>query len=121
MERAGYSTDFTDRQSEIIQKYFPSPSITGRPGSYASGEILNTIFYSAHTGCQWQEPPHDFPKWTGVYCYFREWKQNGTQFLIHQAIHQDPRRKQGKSVKPSAAMIDSQPVRTAQLAESGGL
>jgi len=61
MERAIYSTDLTDRQFEIIQKYFPSPSIIGRPRSYALRGILNAIFYLVHTGCQWRELPHDFP------------------------------------------------------------
>ena len=97
MERAGYSTDLTDRQLEIIQKYLPSPSKTGRSRSYALREILNAIFYLVHTGCQWRELPHDFPKWTSVYYYFRKWKQDETWFLVKQAIHTDlptgPRKK----------------------------
>ena len=120
MERATYSTDLTDRQFEIIQKYLPSPSITGRPRTYALREILNAIFYLVHTGCQWRELPHDFPKWTSVYYYLRKWKQNETWFLIHQAIHQDLRQEQGKNAEPSAVMIDSQSVKTAQMAESRG-
>ncbi len=120
MERASYSTDLTDRQFEIIRKYLPSPSMTGRPRLYDFREILNAIFYLVHTGCQWRELPHDFPKWASVYYYFRKWKQNETWFLIHQAIHQDLREEQGKNAEPSAAMIDSQSVKTAQMAESRG-
>ena len=120
MERAGYSTDLTDRQLEIIQKYLPSPSKTGRPRSYALREILNAIFYLVHTGCQWRDLPHDFPKRTSVYYYFRKWKQDETWFLVKQAIHTDLRRDRGKNAEPSAVMIDSQSVETAQTAETRG-
>lgn len=120
MERAGYSTDLTDRYFEIIQKYLPSPSKTGRPGFYALREILNAVFYSVHTGCQWRELPHDFPKRAGVYYYFRKWKQDETRFLVKQAIHTDQRQDQGKNTEPSAVMIDSQSVKTAQIAETRG-
>ena len=60
MERASYSTDLTDIQFEIINKFLPSPSKTGRPRSYALREILNAIFYLVHTGCQWREIPACF-------------------------------------------------------------
>ena len=120
MERAAYSTDLTDRQFGIIQKYLPLPSKTGRPRRYPLREILNAIFYFVHTGCQWRELPHDFPKWTSVYYYFRKWKQDETWFLVKQAIHTDLRRDQGKNAEPSAVMIDSQSVKTAQMAETRG-
>ncbi|XCN71796.1 MAG: IS5 family transposase [Candidatus Electrothrix aestuarii] len=120
MERASYSTDLTDIQFEIINKFLPSPSKTGRPRSYALREILNAIFYLVHTGCQWREIPHDFPKWTSVYYYFRKWKRDGTWFLVKQAIHTDLREEQGKNAEPSAVMIDSQSVKTAQMAETRG-
>lgn len=118
MERASYSTDLTDRQFKIIQKYLPLPSKTGRPMGYALREIINAIFYLIHTGCQWRELPHDFPKWASVYNYFRKWKRDETWFLIHQAIHRDLRQDQGQNAEPSAAMIDSQSVKTSQLARN---
>jgi putative transposase len=120
MERAAYSTDLTDRQFEIIQKYLPLPSKIGRPRLYALREILNAIFYLVHTGCQWRELPHDFPKWASVYYYFRKWKQDETWFLIKQAIHTDLRQDQGKNAEPSAAMIDSQSVKASQMADTRG-
>ena len=120
MERAAYSTDLTDRQFEIIQKYLPLPSTAGRPRIYALREILNAIFYLVHTGCQWRELPHDFPKWASVYYYFRKWKQDETWFFIKQAVHTDLRQDQGKNAEPSAVMIDSQSVKASQMAETRG-
>jgi putative transposase len=120
MERAAYSTDLTDRQFEIIQKYLPLPSTTGRPRIYALREILNAIFYLVHTGCQWRELPHDFPKWASVYYYFRKWKQDETWFFIKQAVHTVLRQDQGKNAEPSAVMIDSQSVKASQMAETRG-
>ncbi len=78
------------------------------------------FFIWVHTGCQWRELPHDFPKRAGVYYYFRKWKQNETRFLVHQAIHRDFRQDQGKNAEPSAAIIDSQSVRTSRMAGSRG-
>ena len=120
MERASYSTDLSDKQFEIILKYLPSPATTGRPRVYALREILNAVFYLIHSGCQWRELPHDFPPWASVYYYFRKWKKDETWILIHQVIHQDLRQAQGKNAEPSAAMIDSQSVKTSQMAETRG-
>nr|MDU9045622.1 transposase [Candidatus Electrothrix aestuarii] len=55
-----------------------------------------------------------------VYYYFRKWKRDGTWFLVKQAIHTDMREEQGKNAEPSAVMIDSQSVKTAQMAETRG-
>nr|MDU9045482.1 hypothetical protein [Candidatus Electrothrix aestuarii] len=57
---------------------------------------------------------------TSVYYYFRKWKRDGTWFLVKQAIHTHLREEQGKNAEPSAVMIDSQSVKTAQMAETRG-
>ena len=121
MERTKYTTDLSKKQWEIISPLLIIPSSNaGRPPKYALEEILNAILYLVHTGCQWRELPHDFPPWSSVYYYFRKYKNKQIWHLVHMSIHRDLREKSGKNPEPSAAMIDTQSVKTSQMAESRG-
>jgi len=121
MERANYSTDLTDKQWEILSPRLEvSSSNAGRPPKYDLRKIMNAILYLVHTGCQWREIPHDFPPWSSVYYYFQKYQKNETWYLIHIATHQNLREQSGKNPEPSAAMIDSQSVKTSQMAETRG-
>lgn len=121
MERATYSSDLTDKQWQIIEPLLALPSSrAGRPSKYNLREVINAIFYIVHTGCQWRELPHDFPKWQSVYYYFSKYKKNDRWSLIHMSIHRDLREQLGKDPEPSAAIIDSQSVKTAQMADTRG-
>jgi len=121
MERDSYSTDLTDKQWETISPRLRiSSSKAGRPPKYDLREIMNALFYLVHTGCQWRELPHDFPPWSTIYYYFRKYQKNGIWHLIHISTHQDLREQSGKTPEPSAAMIDSQSVKTSQMAETRG-
>ena len=46
--------------------------------------------------------------------------RNSYWFLLNQSIYMDLREEQGKNAEPSAVMIDSQSVKTAQMAETRG-
>jgi len=121
MERLKYTTDLTDRQWGIIEPLLKTPSSNaGRPPKYALQEILNAIFYLVHTGCQWRELPHDFPPWSSVYYYFRKYKKTKQWYLAHMTIQADLREQSGRNPEPSAAMIDTQSLKTSQMAESRG-
>ena len=120
MERAKYSTDLLDGQWGIISPLMTiSTSKAGRPPTYCLREIVNAILYLVHTGCQWRELPHDFPPWSSVYYYFR--KYDKLWDIIHRAIHSDLRINSGKKPEPTAAIIDSQSVKTSQVADSRGI
>src|SRR5689334_22883767 len=62
------------------------------------------------TGGQWRALPHDFPPWSTVWSYFRQWRDNGTWQRIHTALREQVRVKQGREPTPSAAIIDRQSV-----------
>lgn len=77
-------------------------------------EVINAILYLDRTGCQWRALPHEFPPWSTVWSYFRRWRNDGTGPRIHTALREQVRVKQGRQPTPSAAIIDSQSVKTSQ-------
>ncbi|MCI5157636.1 MAG: hypothetical protein D3906_04210 [Candidatus Electrothrix sp. AUS1_2] len=83
-------------------------------------EIINAILYVEHTGRRRAVIPHDFPPWHSVYCRFDKWRKDRTWFLIHQILRQQLREHVGKEPEPTAAIIDSQSVRTSELADTRG-
>lgn len=76
--------------------------------------MINAIFYLDRTGSQWRALPHDFPPWSTVWSYFRTWRNDGTWKRIHTTLREWIRVKQGREPTPSAAIIDSQSVKTSQ-------
>jgi len=75
-------------------------------------EILNAIFYVVRSGCAWRLLPHDFPPWKTVYHYFRIWRVDRTWERMHAALRQRVRVRLKRNPHPSAAIVDSQSVKT---------
>ncbi len=117
MNRLSYPTDLTDDEWKILELLIPPAKPRGRPRETNMREVLNAIFYLLRTGCAWRLLPHDFPPWGTVYTYFRQWKKDGTIKQIHDTLHQRLRKQDGRESEPSAAIIDSQSVKTT---EKGG-
>ena len=118
MERENYPTDLTLEQWQMVQPKIPPPKPGGRPRKTDVREVLNAIFYLLRSGCSWRLLPHDFPAGQTVYTYFRQWQKDGTWRKIHDTLHEDLRKQDGRESEPSAAIIDSQAVKTT---EKGGL
>ncbi len=114
--RQSYPSDLSDGQWQQIAAVLPGAKggRTGRPRTYALREIWNAIFYQARTGCAWRYLPHDLPPWGDVWDHFCRWRDDGTLELVHDALRAEVRLQSGREATPSAAIIDSQSVKTPQ-------
>jgi putative transposase len=119
-----YPTDLTDEEWNQIQSLVPQPKSgkgkRGRPLKLERRALLNALGYVVRSGCAWRLLPKDFGPWQTVYGYFRQWSQDWTWIFIHDTLRDWLRKTEGRKVAPTAAIIDSQSVKTADQAGERG-
>ena len=115
--RLRYPSDLTDAEWALIELHIPRPS----RAVIAHGEPArdrNGLMYILSTGCQWRAIPKDLPPRSTLHDYFDLWSWDGTLDSIHHALYVECRERAPREASPTAAIIDSQSVKSA---EKGGL
>src|SRR5215211_5435281 len=112
-----YETDLTDAEWALIEPLMPKPLARGRPREWPLREVMNAIFYIPRGGVAWWLLPTDLPPRTTVYRWFALWRDTGLFETINHLLVMPDRERVGRAASPSAAVIDSQSVKTT---ESGG-
>ncbi len=105
-----YPSDLTDAEWECVQRYLPPLSQRGRPRIHP----LRRIFDVLRTGCASRYLPANFPPWQTVFYHFRRFRLNGAWHLLYVALHRAERIRVGRNPDPSAAILDSQSVKTVE-------
>ena len=111
MKIAVYDTDLTDAQWAVLEAFLPPRKPLGRPPT-CRRRILNAIFYMIKSGCHWRLLPKDFPPCKTVFHIFRQWTLNHTWDAINARLRALVRKAAGKRCRPTAAILDSQSVKS---------
>lgn len=111
----GYPSDLTDVQWEILEPLIPPLSPEAVYYKHERRTIVNAILYVLRSGCPWRALPHDLPPYGTVFCYFRRWQREGVWDRVLEALRMQLRVKEGRDAQPSAAVIDSQSIKTSAV------
>ena len=112
-----YPCDLTDAEWSQLAPLLPVPAQRGRPRAWPLRLLVNALFYVLRTGCAWRYLPREYPPWQTAYTTFRQWRLHGVWQQVHEALRRAVRLRAGRHADPSAAIMDSQSVKTTE--ESG--
>jgi transposase len=112
-----YPSDLTDDEWALVEPLIPPAKRGGNKRTVDVREVVNAIMYILSTGCQWAALPKDLPARSTVNDYFRRWDDDRTLGRLHHALYVQCREQAGREASPTAAILDSQSVKSA---EKGG-
>jgi putative transposase len=114
-----YPSDLTDREWNLIKALIPPATPGGRPRTTDMRLVLNAIFYVSRGGIAWRSLPREYPPWATVYGYFRRWRLGGVWQRINDRLRSLVRQHAGRKSQPTAAILDSQSVKTTEQGGQG--
>lgn len=111
-----YTSDLSEKAWQRLEALLPKVKGAGRPMELKVRDILRAIFYLSVTGCQWSNLPAEFPNYKSVFYHYRKWAMDGTWQKLNREMLFLERRRVGRFARPSAAILDSQSVKTTESA-----
>ncbi len=109
-----YASDLTHAEWALISPLMPAACKVGRPRKTDLRSVVEAILYMASTGCQWRAIPKDFPPYSTVQGYFYASSHEGLLARINHVLVVALREAVGREASPTAGVIDSQSVKTAE-------
>ena len=109
-----YPSDLTDDEWGLVEPLIPPGKTGGGKRRVNMREVVNGLLYILSTGCQWRAIPKDLPPKSSVYDYFDLWTYDGTLERIHHALYEQCRERAQREASPTAAIIDSQSVKSTE-------
>ena len=116
-DRLRYPSDLTDEEWALAEPLIPPGKPGGGKRTVDMRAVVNGVMYILSTGCQWRSLPKDLPPRSTVHDYLSLWAWDGTLDRIHHALYLKCREREQRDASPTAAIIDSQSVKSA---EKGG-
>ena len=112
----GSGQSLSDDQYRLLEPFIPPAKPGGRLRTTDMRRLLDGLFYVVRTGCQWRHlpPPPAFPPWPTVYRYFRAFLAAGVWENLRHHLVLMLREAEGRQVSPTAAIIDTQSVKTTE-------
>jgi transposase len=112
-----YPSDLTDAEWALVEPLIPPAKRGGNKRTVDMREVVNGLMYILSTGCQWAALPKNLAPRSTVHEYFCRWEWDGALERIHHALYVQCRELAGREASPTAGIIDSQSVKSA---EKGG-
>lgn len=109
-----YPSDLSSEQWSLIESEIIRKKRRGPKSRADLRSVVNAIMYRLRTGCQWQYLPKEYERFEVVKGYWRRWKNNGLWQKLNDKLRTELRENAGRNAQPTAAIIDSQSVKTVQ-------
>ena len=120
-DKLRYPSDLTDEEWTLVEPQIPPAKHGGRHRTVVVREVVNGVMYVLSTGCRWRYLPKDLPPKSTVHDYLTRWNYDGTIERMHHALYVQCREAAERQASPTACVIDSQSVKSAEKGGAGSI